>query len=470
MRAAPARLLLLAAVLTSLLTLAVVVFVVENAPMNDRGASAVVHGLIVALPAAVALMALARNADDRFARALLLIALLWSATALAESTDPTLYSLGRVAGWLVEPAWSSSCSPSRPGAWSRPPPGGRTAGAGGGDPPLRPDGARRRRLPRAGALVGDVRADGPANALQVTASQPAIVDGLIRPLREAWLTVVVCSRSRWSSSGARGARVRCCVARALVPVAITAVYRAVALRRYTTVARAWTPEPRPRCAGLDLHLSLPLVALSFGLGLVLRQTYAAAALQRLASELGPGTPPSSPRGHEPRPWRTRRCGSCTAAPKATRGRVDGRRRRRRRCVAPGMRRHRGARRGRHGATLLHDEALAQDPFVTQAAASYALVVLENGRLVERLRVVAARPRQLARAARDRDRRRDPSRIERDLHDGAQQRLIGLRIRLRSRASASSGRPPAAAVAALGAEVEDALDELRALAHGIYPAC
>ena len=43
------------------LTLAVVLFVMERAPANDRGAAAVVHALMVALPAAVALAALARN-------------------------------------------------------------------------------------------------------------------------------------------------------------------------------------------------------------------------------------------------------------------------------------------------------------------------------------------------------------------------------------------------------------------------
>ena len=122
------------------------------------------------------------------------------------------------------------------------------------------------------------------------------------------------------------------------------------------------------------------------------------------------------------------------------------------------------------ATLMQDGALAQDPFVTQAAAAYALVVLENGRLVERLRaslseLSSSRARLVGIA--DETRRR----IERDLHDGAQQRLISLRIRLSIQAERLEQLNPdeAAAVAALGKEVEAAIDDLRALAHGIYPA-
>ena len=157
----------------------------SDAPANDRGAAAVVHALMVALPAAVALAALARNAHDRFARALLVIALLWSATALAEASDATLYSLGRVAAWLVEPTIVFLLLAFPSGRLATP--------------------AARRLVVAATllilvlfvptALVVDAYpvptpwsatcdTDCPANALQVTSSQPAIVDGLIRPVRE----------------------------------------------------------------------------------------------------------------------------------------------------------------------------------------------------------------------------------------------------------------------------------------------
>jgi signal transduction histidine kinase len=71
------------------------------------------------------------------------------------------------------------------------------------------------------------------------------------------------------------------------------------------------------------------------------------------------------------------------------------------------------------------------------------------------------------AAADQARRR----IERDLHDGAQQRLVSLALRLRA---ARAAVPPE--IGELGTELDhaaaeatDALDELREIARGIHPA-
>jgi signal transduction histidine kinase len=64
-----------------------------------------------------------------------------------------------------------------------------------------------------------------------------------------------------------------------------------------------------------------------------------------------------------------------------------------------------------------------------------------------------------------------ARLERDLHDGAQQRLVSLRIKL-GLAEDKLQEDPAAgmrAVQELGFEAELALDELRSLAHGVYPS-
>ena len=69
------------------------------------------------------------------------------------------------------------------------------------------------------------------------------------------------------------------------------------------------------------------------------------------------------------------------------------------------------------------------------------------------------------AAADAERRR----IERDLHDGAQQRLTSLAIRLRLAAEvAGPDAELASLLAELGTEVHDTAQELRRLAHGIYP--
>ena len=63
------------------------------------------------------------------------------------------------------------------------------------------------------------------------------------------------------------------------------------------------------------------------------------------------------------------------------------------------------------------------------------------------------------------------RIERDLHDGAQQRLVSLALQLRA---AQAALPPEAAEAArqvddVAAGLADALDELREIARGLHPA-
>jgi signal transduction histidine kinase len=70
------------------------------------------------------------------------------------------------------------------------------------------------------------------------------------------------------------------------------------------------------------------------------------------------------------------------------------------------------------------------------------------------------------AAADAERRR----IERDLHDGAQQRLIALRVRLQL-AEETIGHDPVAGMALLhelGPEVDAVIDEVRSLSRGIYP--
>jgi signal transduction histidine kinase len=70
------------------------------------------------------------------------------------------------------------------------------------------------------------------------------------------------------------------------------------------------------------------------------------------------------------------------------------------------------------------------------------------------------------AAADEGRRR----VERDLHDGAQQHLVLLRLKLGQLVEAAEGSPQATSLASeLLEDVGRALDELRNLAHGIYPA-
>src|SRR5213078_2746192 len=95
-------------------------------------------------------------------------------------------------------------------------------------------------------------------------------------------------------------------------------------------------------------------------------------------------------------------------------------------------------------------------------AAQAGPVLRNVRLIEDLR--ASRQRLVA--AQDEERRK----IERNLHDGAQQQLVALQVKLRL-AEQLATREPAQATALftdLQTQTADALEQLRDLAHGIYP--
>jgi signal transduction histidine kinase len=121
------------------------------------------------------------------------------------------------------------------------------------------------------------------------------------------------------------------------------------------------------------------------------------------------------------------------------------------------------------AMILHDAALDAEPGLVVAAGGAALMMLENARLEADLRASVADLRasraRLASAA-DAGRRE----IERNLHDGAQQRLVALRMRLAdAEALAVSDDALRRSLGELGADTEETIDELRSLAHGVYPA-
>src|SRR3954451_16844051 len=102
LRSAPIGVLATAAVALCAVTVA---FSLAAAPAGDRALATVVHGLMVAVPAGVGLAVLRRRAGDRLALVLLASALLSSGTTAALSDDSVLYSVGRIAVWIVEPAF-----------------------------------------------------------------------------------------------------------------------------------------------------------------------------------------------------------------------------------------------------------------------------------------------------------------------------------------------------------------------------
>jgi signal transduction histidine kinase len=123
------------------------------------------------------------------------------------------------------------------------------------------------------------------------------------------------------------------------------------------------------------------------------------------------------------------------------------------------------------ALLVHRHDLLGDARLVMDVASAAGVAFQNERLqaVARAQLAELRTSQARLvAASDRERQQ----LERDLHDGAQQRLVGLMLALRRTQAHLDPYPnptPAAHVAAAEAELALALDDLRELAAGIHPA-
>ena len=141
-----------------------------------------------------------------------------------------------------------------------------------------------------------------------------------------------------------------------------------------------------------------------------------------------------------------------------RARARARRPQRSRSCAAGPRSRRAARRRRSttDAALVYDASLDDDPELIEAVASAAGIALESRARLERI-VTAG----------DDERRR----LERNLHDGAQQRLVALAMQLRLIQHELHTDPAAAnrLVDNASQELAMSLAELRELARGIHPA-
>ena len=125
--------------------------------------------------------------------------------------------------------------------------------------------------------------------------------------------------------------------------------------------------------------------------------------------------------------------------------------------------------GRRIAALMHDPALRDDEDLVESVCAAAALQIESERLQAELRarleeVEASRTRIVEAAMAER------RRIERDLHDGTQQRLVSVAMSLGLAESKVTAEPQAALILVREARgrLSDALEELRALSQGIHP--
>jgi signal transduction histidine kinase len=119
------------------------------------------------------------------------------------------------------------------------------------------------------------------------------------------------------------------------------------------------------------------------------------------------------------------------------------------------------------AALIHDPAL--DPGLVRAAAAAAGMAIENERLQAEVRAQLEEVRaSLQRIVEAGDAERQ--RVERNLHDGAQQRMATLALSLAMLRDRAEGDPEmAASLGQAAAELKQAIADLRELARGIHPA-
>ena len=435
---------------------------------SQPGLNALARAAMVAVPIAVGVYAWLRGPDARFGLVLVAAGAAWAVTTLAESDAPAAYTVGRAAGWLVEllVVYLVLCFPS-----------GRLE--------ARVD----RLLFGAMAIVVGVFyalqlvvaenfsvptpytscvSDCPTNALFALEREPAFVDAVMRPLGAVLVLGVMTGvvlrlfqRMRTSTPLTR---------RMLVPVVAIAMLRAGALG-VAIVGRELEPTAWPiRSAAWLLAAAVPLIALAFLAGLLRWRLFAGAALQRVAECLPsvPDTP--TLRRAFAEAFDDPTIEIVFPAKDATAGWMDGRGLP---VTLPEPGSGRAVREVRLReatvAAIVHDEGLDARPELVHAGASMAAVVLENQRLTAESEA-SLRELQRSRARLATGAERERRRIERDLHDGAQQRLVALRIELEIAGDLveTDAALGAARLRELTHEVDEALEELRALAHGVYP--
>src|SRR3954467_887064 len=445
-----------------------VILTLAGSPAGDRAWAAVTGAVVIAAPIGVGLATLARR-QDRFAAVLVGAGALWSLTVLAQSHDPTLYSVGRIAAWVVDIVVVYLLLSFPSGRLTSPP--ARVAMAATvmviGLLYL-PTALVAQHFPEPSPW-STCGVDCPPNAFAIGDTTPAFVADLVRPLREllsvlVFLGVAVVLAQRTYRAGPL-------LRRMLVPVLAMAIFRGVALATYDAARGSAPTAASLHALGWVYILSLALIALSFSVGMLWRGLYATTALQRLTLGLDPHTTPEALRAALADALEDPSLHIAYRLPDGLDGwvsetatRVEPPREQRDRILTE-VRVN-----GRRIAALDTDASLSQDPALLQAAASYALMVLENGRLVRRLtssigELSASRARIVA--VTDQARRR----IERDVHDGAQQRLVALRIKLALESERLGPEAPqtAAELELLGAEGDETIDEGGAIPHGIYPS-
>ena len=425
------------------------------------------RGLFVVVPLAVGLYACRRPSHARFGWLLVAWGGLWFVASLSSSASPTVYSVGRLTYWLEElcVAYVLLAFPT-----------GRLE-------------TRFDRIVIALAAtvvatlflptalfvhqypvpvpVASCAASCPHNAFMVVQHQPAFIAGFLTPFREVLIVglyLVVAARLA-QRIRASNTLMRRTVAPMLAPASLRMLLFAAAIP-----TRGLAPDGlSAQLVMWTLALLVPAIALAFLLGLVRWRMFVTSAILNVHARLRGMPGPQHVRDVLADAFEDPRLGIGYW--------IQGRRRwlaadgRAIEAPAPGSGQYlTEVRDGSERVAILHDVTLRDERAFLDTAASLVTFAFASDELTARaertLREVNASRARIAAAA-DSERRQ----IERELHEGAQQRVAALRIQLELAAERPDGENPdeAASLRRLGANVDQAIDDMRSIAFAIYPA-
>jgi signal transduction histidine kinase len=428
----------------------------------------IARGIMAAIPVAVGLYASHHRAHARFGRLLLGFSVVWLLTALSSSSSSLVYSVGRLSGWISVPLLACVILAY---------PSGRLVTRADRAVALAvvaiifvlyvPTALLVERYPVPSPFAS-CTSGCPVNAFMLIGHEPSWVGSFLSPFRDlvgVGVLIVVAIRLAQRIRGANTL-----VRHTLVPLFLTSIGWLTALAFALVLRRVSPHSPATITAAWLTGVAMPAVTIAFMVGIARWHLFVSAAVRKATSNLQRLPAPTEVRevlaeafedpAIEIGRWARRQDGwvasdgRALAAPAPSSGRwltevIDG---------------------DRHVAAIEHDAILQDEPAFVDVAASLAAIAFERERLAARteqmlLEVKASRTRLLAAADTERQR------IARDLHDGAQQRLVVLRIELELAAEDAEHDNPeeAATLRGFSTEIEQALEEFRSMTSEIYPA-
>jgi PAS domain S-box-containing protein len=447
-----------------LLALAALALGLKEDPSTGDVIRAIAQSLSIAVPIAVGLFALNRDRNDRFARLLVIAGFFWAPTMLAFTTASVPYSIGRIWAWAEEVSLIYLLLALPVGRLVRKTERVVALFALAVLMALFIVPALFEPFPNPSAWTGCVSGC-PDNAFQLTSSEPGFFE-MLGDVRGVFTVAAFAAAA--VLIGSRIARDRR-VIRVYVPALVLAVVHLL-LAGFFFIVRDRAPESDlAQVAGIAALVSIPLLVLAFFVGLLHWRLVARNAWARLTPDLADGSgaemiralvadalgDPSVELGYwddaEQR-WIDEQGWPIALPPRGSpRAHTE--------IVAQGQ----------PVAVFVHDNVHLADATISDLVRGVALLALENQRLEAGMHAsmrALRESRARIMAAIDKDRLR----IERDLHDGAQQRLIALKVAA-DLGIETLGRDPEKAAELfrrIGDDAGRALDEVRSLARGVYP--